>query len=374
MVLARKCRPKILEDIIGQPVVVQTLSNAISKNKLHHAYMFVGQFGSGKTTIARIVACMENCKVSPGIRPCGTCDICIAIHKGIHADVLEVDAASSAGKVEHIRELKKEALYNPVDGAVTKYFIIDEVHAASQNSNDALLKILEEPPENTRFILCTTDIQKVRPAIISRCQRHDFNRIFWMEMAEYLERVAQDEGVNVDRGALNLCARMGKGSMRNALQNLEKLMSYSGDGDINISDAEKMFGSVSETLVYDLMDEIVGVGTSSKPDTTKGFKIINKMLRDGGDYHMLVDGFADHLHTMLIGLTSSKAGDLVHLSEEGKKRVKEQVKKAMAESRLQATLRCLDHLNNSNVAVSYGLLSEMALQKWFVESIFEFRR
>ena len=190
-VLALKYRPKKLSDMIGQEVPVQTLTHSFESNSLHHAYLFVGQIGSGKTTTARIVAAMENCTETPGQNPCGQCDVCKPVFKGVHTDIMEIDGASGAGNVAQVRELKKEALYNPVDGAVTKYYIIDECHRVSDSGLDALLKILEEPPKNTRFILCTTEIQKVRPAIISRCQRHDFVKIFWMQISEYLLEVSK---------------------------------------------------------------------------------------------------------------------------------------------------------------------------------------
>lgn len=372
-VFARKYRPKTLDEVIGQPVVVRTLSNAIKNNKLHHAYMLVGQFGSGKTTVARILAAMENCEVSPGVKPCGKCSICRHVFEGTHADIIEIDAASEAGKVEQIRVLKKEALYNPVDGAKTKYFIIDECHSMSGGSNEALLKLLEEPPAHTRFVLCTTDVQKVRPTIVSRCQRHDFIKIFWMQIAETLQQICKEEGIDAEVGALNLCARLARGSMRNGLNNLEKLISFVGNGSISTSDAEKSFGAVDEMLYSDLMDEVVGVN-STKPDSAKAFLIINKMLREGAEYQTISNGLAEYLQTLMIGLTSSKAGDLVHLSQEGKNRLKQQMKQCAAESKLNAIMKSIECLTASNVAVGYGIEPEVALQKWFVESIFEFRK
>ncbi len=371
-VFARTYRPRKLSDLVGQPIVNTTLSNAFAMNKLHHALLFVGQYGGGKTSTARILAAMENCLVSPGLEPCGKCQVCSEVFEGKHNDIVEIDAASNAGSVEQIRELKKEAMYNPTDGARINYFIIDEVHRASPAASDALLKLLEEPPSKTRFILCTTDVQKLRPAIISRCQQHTFNKIFWMEISDYLKGVAGKENISIEQGAINLCARMSKGSMRTALQYLEKLASFSGGKGITIDDAEKLFGAVDETLFYDLLDEAIGVG-GGKPDTAKAFSIINGMFRNGSSYEMIASGVSDHLQYLMIGLTSSKSGELITVSNEVKERLKEQLRYCQETKKLPAVLKSIDSLASSNFAVGYGLQGEMLIQKWFLESLYHFR-
>ena len=161
MVFARKYRPKILADLVGQSSVVQTLTNALTRKKLHHAYLFVGKFGCGKTSTARILAASENCVQSPGLTPCGDCEVCKAVFTGSHTDILEIDAASGAGKVDQIRDLKHSAVYSPIDGAKTKYYIIDEAHRMTPPAEEALLKLLEEPPAKVRFVLCTTELQQM---------------------------------------------------------------------------------------------------------------------------------------------------------------------------------------------------------------------
>lgn len=371
--LASKHRPKILEDVVGQPVVVRTLSNAVKAKTLHHAYLFIGQIGSGKTTVARILAAMENCTVSPGLNPCGRCDVCQGIYAGTHSDILEIDAASKAGSVKEIRELKNNALYSPIDGAKTKIYIIDESHRMSAEANDALLKILEEPPAHVRFILCTTDVQKMRPAIQSRCQRHEFRKIYWSLISEHLERVASLEKVQVDKASLNLCARLANGSMRNGLQNLAKLIDFAGDQPITAEVSQELFAQVNELMLYDLMDEVIGT-KDGKPDASAGFRIINSLLASGTEFALLQEGIAEHLRSLMIGLSCSKAGDLLNVSEEGKRRLSEQLKRCQQTQKLPAVIEAIQLLNDAKSAVDFNMSAEVALQKWFLESVFAFRR
>lgn len=373
MQLANKYRPKCLDDLVGQTSVVQTLTNAIKNNALHHAYLMVGQFGSGKTTAARILAAMENCEVTPGTHPCGKCEICTAIFEGKHTDIVEIDAASGAGNVEQVRKLKQDALFNPVSGAKTKIFIIDEAHACTHQANDALLKVLEEPPPRVRFILCTTDPQKMKPTIESRCQRHDFRKISWSLMSEYLGKVCDKEGIKVDPAALNLCARLANGSMRSALQNLDKLIDYAGKKDISGEDAQNLFSQASEVLYYDLLDQIIGVA-DGKPDASEGFRIINKILASGVAFQSIYESIAEHMRNLMVGLTSSKAGEFLSFSEEGKRRVGAQLKKCKESQKLNAVLESIRCLHDAKRSVEYNISVDIALQQWLVESVFAFRR
>lgn len=369
---ALKYRPKTLADVLGQPPIVRTLSNAMNANNLHHAYLFVGQFGSGKTTVARIVAAMVNCEVSPGVNPCGKCRICKAIFEGSHSDILEIDAASGAGKADQIRELKQEAMYNPIDGCKMKIFIIDECHRMSDTACDALLKVLEEPPPRVIFILCTTDPQKVRAAVISRCQRHDFRQIYWTQIAERIQYVAAAEGLKIEEDAVNLCARMAKGSMRTGLQYLQKLLDFSGNGCITQEHAQKMFGDVGENLYYDLIDEMMGL--KSEKNTRNGLKIINSMLQSGTEFTTLYDGIADHVRQIFVAMTATGAADFIHVTPEGKNRLKSQVAFCKENQKLTAIMASLKNLNDAKISVDYNLSPEIALQQWFVESVVAFRR
>lgn len=371
--LALKYRPKTLDDVVGQPVVVKTLTNAMNKNQLRQGYLFVGQFGSGKTSVARILAAMENCEISPGLHPCGKCDICKGIFAGKHADIREIDAASSAGSAEEIRKLKADAAYNPIDGAKTKIFIIDESHRMSPTANDALLKILEEPPSHVRFILCTTDVQNVRPAIQSRCQRHDFRPIYWSVISDRLEHVAKKEKLQVEAAALNLCARLAYGSMRNGIANLEKLRDHTGKDEITVADAQELFGSISETLFYDLLDQMLGT-QDGKPDASSGVRIISQMLSTGTEFMVIYDTLLENLRSIMIGLTCTKAGEFLQFSEEGKHRLTAQLKHCKEHNKLGAIMDILGKLRQAKQEIHANFPPNIALEKWFLEGIMAFRR
>lgn len=371
--LARKYRPKILSDVVGQPVITRTLKNAIEGGGLRQQYLFVGMFGTGKTTTARLLAAMENCLVSPGTNPCGTCSNCKKIFTGTHTDVEEIDAASGAGKVEQVRKLKNNAQFNSIDGCKVRYFIIDECQRCSQEANDALLKLLEEPPAHVRFILCTTDVNKVRPAVQSRCQRHDFTQIYWTEIAEHLTSIAKQEKIKIDEGAINLCASLAEGSMRTAIYNLEALIDLVGEGkEITIADAEIKFSQPSEMQYFSLIDQIIG-GSDGKPDASQGFKIINGILRNGVKFDAVYKGIANHLRNMLVTLTASSADDFINVSQEGKRRLKEQCKKVQKSQKIKAIFPTIYALNKAKNSTDWNMSAEVALQTWFVESVIFFR-
>ena len=372
MDLALKYRPRSLSEVIGQECIVRTLSNAFTQKKLHTAYLFCGQFGCGKTSAGRILAAMENCLISPGLHPCGKCRLCTAIFDGSHVDIEELDAAGNMGKVEQTRKLKEAAMYSPVDGAMNKYFICDEVHRMSDSAIDSLLKVLEEPPDNVRFVLCTTDAQKLRPAVISRCQRHDFRPIYWTVIASQLEKIGKQEKLDCEPAALNLCARLAKGSMRNGIRNLEKLISYAGSTKLSAADAQSMFGAISELLFYDLMEQVVGMN-DAKPDASAGFRVINKMLAGGAEFITLYEGVSEMLRNLLVGLTSSSAYELLNLSDEGRTRLTPLLKKIHSQKKTPAILTMIHKLQDAKSAVDLNISPEMALQTWFVQSIFDYR-
>ncbi|MHA2279493.1 MAG: DNA polymerase III subunit gamma/tau [Promethearchaeota archaeon] len=370
MVFARKYRPKVLDEVIGQPAVVQTLKNSIAQKKLHHAYLFIGKFGCGKTSTARILAASENCKVSPGVSPCGKCDLCRPVFAGTHTDISEIDAASSAGKVEQIRELKNSATFTPIDGAKTKYYIVDEAHRMSAAAEEALLKILEEPPSRVRFILCTTEAQQMRGTILSRCQVHEFKKIYWRQIVQNLENIVKSEKIQIESEALNLCAKLSDGSMRNALQNLEKLVDFAGDHEeISAAKAQEAFGTASDILFYRLVAEISKDGT---PDATAGYKIINELMTSGMGASQIFEGISEVLRNILIGVSATACGDLISVSEEAKSRLKEQMKRF--KPKMQALVSILRGLVEARTAVEFGQGMDVAIQMWFLDSILIFQK
>ena len=370
MVLARKYRPKKLSDIIGQPAVVQTLSNALTQKRLHHAYLFAGQFGSGKTSISRILAASENCAASENVlHPCGNCELCKSVFAGTHTDVSEIDAASNAGKVEQIRELKTSANYAPMDGAKSKYYIIDEAHRMSPQAEEALLKLLEEPPKRVRFVLCTTEYQQMRGTILSRCQVHEFKKIYWREISRHLDVVAKQEKYDYDPEAVNLCAKIANGSMRDGLQNLEKLVHFAGKKKLTGKLAQEAFGTASDLVFYGMIGEIAKEGV---PDATTGYRIINDLLVSGMGASQVFEGIYEVLRNVLIGISASACGDLILVAEEAKSRLKELL--YHFKPKMQVLLSIMEGLSKARMAVDYGQPLDIALQMWFLQSIFKFQK
>ncbi|MDQ6746388.1 MAG: DNA polymerase III subunit gamma/tau [Actinomycetota bacterium] len=256
--LYRRHRPRTFADVVGQEHVVRTLTNAVRQNKVHHAYLFVGSRGTGKTSMAKILAACLNCVQGPTITPCGTCESCSSIHTATSLDVIEMDAASN-NSVDDIRDLREKVAFAPVSGK-HKVYILDEAHMLSQQAWNAFLKTLEEPPPRTIFVLATTEAQKVLPTVVDRCHRFDFGRPSVEQVAQVLGRVAQQERIDIDGGALALVARHATGSFRDALGTLEQLLTYAGEEQIQpadvlavlgVADAEQLFAAVDAVVARD---------------------------------------------------------------------------------------------------------------------------
>lgn len=258
-VLARKYRPMAFADLIGQEVLVQTVTNAIAANRLPNAYMLTGIRGIGKTTSARIIAKGLNCVGPDGQggmtpNPCGKCRHCLDISADAHMDVIEIDAASNTG-VDNVREIIDGARYNPVS-ARFKVYIIDEVHMLSKPAFNALLKTLEEPPERVKFIFATTEIRKVPVTILSRCQRFDLKRVSEEDLTKLMMRICQEERRDAEEGALRLIARAGDGSVRDSLSLLDQAMTQE-DGLIVTESVRHMLGGTDKELLFDLFGALM---------------------------------------------------------------------------------------------------------------------
>jgi DNA polymerase III subunit gamma/tau len=303
-VLARRYRSASFDEIIGQEQIAQTLTKAIETGRIAHAYLFCGARGTGKTSTARILAKCLNCmKASAATaKPCSKCDSCLAIARGDDMDVLEIDAASNTG-VDNVRELIANAHFRPAR-ARWKVYIIDEVHMLSKNAFNALLKTLEEPPEHVKFILATTEPEKVPATILSRCQRYDFRNISTRQIAEHLAAICKKEKAAVEEDALMLVARSAAGSMRDALSLLERLLSI-GESPLTLAAAESLLGLPRWQSLLELGDAI------GKADVGRTLTCAGALLSAGMSADALLAALAEHLRNLLILRTCPADSDLV---------------------------------------------------------------
>jgi len=291
-VLARKYRPQIFADLIGQDALVRTITNAIETNRLAHAYMLTGIRGIGKTSSARIIAKGLNCIGPDGKggmtpNPCGKCQHCIDIANDSHIDVIEIDAASNTG-VDNVREIIEGAKYNPVS-ARFKIYIIDEVHMLSKQAFNALLKTLEEPPERIKFIFATTEIRKVPITILSRCQRFDLRRVDEATLTKHLANIAEKESVKFEPDALKLLARAGDGSVRDSLSLMDQAMTQL-DGDLTTLGIRQMLGLADRTVLFDLYEFIM------KGDIANALSLLDAQYECGADPFELVQDLLELTH------------------------------------------------------------------------------
>ncbi len=278
-VLARKYRPQVFNDLVGQDALVQTITNAINHNRLAHAYMLTGIRGVGKTSSARIIAKGLNCigpngdgQMTPN--PCGVCKHCQEIAADSHIDVIEIDAASNTG-VDNIREIIESAKYNPVS-ARFKIYIIDEVHMLSKAAFNALLKTLEEPPERIKFILATTEIRKVPITILSRCQRFDLKRMDEDLLTQHLKNISEKENITAEEEALRLIARAGDGSCRDSLSLLDQAMTQF-NYNLKADDIRQMLGVTDKTSLFDLYESLM------KGDIKTSLELLKEQYAAGSD-------------------------------------------------------------------------------------------
>ncbi|MCI0706429.1 MAG: DNA polymerase III subunit gamma/tau [Ignavibacteriae bacterium] len=309
-VTARKWRPMVFEDVVGQSHVTSTLANAIKTHRVAHAYVFSGQRGCGKTTTARILARALNCLSPNGINPDNTCEICLEITEGRSLDVIEIDGASNRG-VEEIRNLRESVRYTPARGKY-KIYIIDEVHMLTKEAFNALLKTLEEPPEHVVFIFATTEIHKVPATILSRCQRFDFRRIAIEEIISRLKFIAQEEKISIEDDALLVVAKKGDGSLRDAQSIFDQVRAFCGN-EISAKDAQKVLNVVDLDVFFRVTDLM------KAKDVRGGIDLVDDIIRNGYDIREFLVGLSEHLRNLLV-VSTTQSTQLVETSDHHRKR------------------------------------------------------
>ncbi len=325
-VFYRKWRPQLFSEI--QEHVAKTLLNALATERVSHAYLFCGPRGTGKTSTARILAKAVNCLTNGKGEPCNQCAMCQSITEGRALDVIEVDAASNTG-VDDIRNLREKVNYAPNE-ARKKVYIIDEVHMLSTSASNALLKTLEEPPPHVMFILATTEVQKLLPTILSRCQRFDFHRHTLANTVNELTRVCAGEGIKAEPEALKLIARAATGSLRDALNLLQQLNAFYGN-DLELHHAQAMLGISGDRRSRELVNHIIN------KDTTAGITTLNNVNNDGLDLRQFHRELVEYLRLLLLVKTGSS--ESIELTEDDIKELKELANKATLAQILKAVKR-----------------------------------
>ncbi|HPQ80216.1 MAG TPA: DNA polymerase III subunit gamma/tau [bacterium] len=298
-VLARKYRPQTFAEVVGQEHITTTLKNALAAGRLHHAYLFVGVRGTGKTTVARILAKALCCEKKRGEEPCGECKPCMEISSSASLDVQEIDGASNTG-VDDVRELRERARYMPSSGRY-RIYIIDEVHMLSGNAFNALLKTLEEPPAHVVFIFATTEPHKIPATILSRCQRYDFRRISPSDISSTLSRIAGDENVDVEETALNLIAREATGSLRDAESLFDQAIAFSGQ-KVTADTIKSMLGFLDRKRLFDTMEAVLS------RDPERALEVLSEVFATGADLSRFAADILELLRHMVV-LSECGEGD-----------------------------------------------------------------
>jgi DNA polymerase-3 subunit gamma/tau len=296
-VLARKWRPRTYPQMVGQQHVLQALVNALDAQRLHHAYLFTGTRGVGKTTIARIFSKSLNCEQGISSSPCGECASCREIDEGRSVDLLEIDAASRTG-VDDMRELLENVQYAPTRSRF-KVYLIDEVHMLSKHSFNALLKTLEEPPEHVKFLLATTDPQKLPVTVLSRCLQFNLKRMLPAQIEGYLKQLLSEEGVETEDQALVLLAHSADGSMRDALSLLDQAIAF-GSGSVKTEAVESMLGAISRDYLIRLMQAVID------QDARQLLSETGALIERAPDFQRVCSDFIDLLHQMALYLSDAR--------------------------------------------------------------------
>jgi DNA polymerase-3 subunit gamma/tau len=354
VILARKYRPKTFEEVVGQKPVVQTLQNAIRANRVGQAYIFAGMRGTGKTTVARILAKALNCQHGPTPTPCNACEFCNEVNEDRSVDVLEIDGASSR-TVEDIGPIRDTAKYKPIHSRY-KIIYIDEVHMLSAHAFNALLKTLEEPPERTVFIFATTEFHKVPETIISRCQHFEFKKISQKEIINHLLGIAQKEKITISPNGLNLIAQASEGSLRDAQSLLDQAVAFSGEV-IQDDELKVILGAISREILFECSSMILAQAPAGV------FSLVEKVVEKGYDFRFFYKELIRHFRDLMLVKSVQDVEGLLPLNPEELKQLRQEADKAS----LEDILRYLQALHQAEQGLRFSSHQQIYLETLLVK-------
>jgi DNA polymerase III subunit gamma/tau len=354
VILARKYRPKTFEEVVGQKPVVQTLQNAIKSGRIGQAYIFAGMRGTGKTTVARILAKALNCQHGPTPTPCNLCEFCTEINEDRSVDVLEIDGASSRS-VEDVGPIRDTAKYKPIHSRY-KVIYIDEVHMLTTHAFNALLKTLEEPPDRTVFIFATTEFHKVPLTIVSRCQHFEFKKISHKEIINHLLSIAQKEKITISPNGLSLIAQAAEGSLRDAQSLLDQAVAFSGEV-VQDEDLKVILGTVSREILFEASSLILG------QIPAEVFSLIEKAMEKGYDLRVFYRELIRHFRDLMLIKSVQEVEDLLPLNPEELRQLKQEADKAS----LEEILRYLQALQQAEQGLRYSSYPQIYLETLLIK-------
>jgi len=360
LIFARKYRPKTFEEVIGQKSVVQTIQNAITMGRITQAYLFSGMRGTGKTTVARILAKALNCVDGPTPHPCNKCEFCTAINDDRAIDVLEIDGASNRG-IEEVRALRESLKYKAI---YTRYkvVIIDEVHQITKDGFNALLKTLEEPPSNTVFIFATTEFHKVMPTIVSRCQHFEFKKISHRDIINHLMEIIRKESITVTPSGLAMIAEAADGSMRDAQSLLDQAVAFSGE-NVNDEDLKTILGTIGQDVLFRFSSAVL----DERPQEV--FPLVEDLIAAGYDLRFFFSKLVGHFRALLLVSSVEKPEDLLLVTDEEIESFRAQSRKATPED----FLRYLVALQQGEQGLRYSTQPRIYLETFLIK-LCQFRK